>query len=112
MSEADFDADEDLNAYLHSKAWKIAKADTEKNKEIEKQKEENRLKQKKDYEEYMAHLEEQKKKEEEEANRWKNESELERLEEELKIIEEDAKEIGLEFENDIEEEIPSIDEIE
>jgi len=36
MSEADFDADEDLNAYLHSKAWKIAKADTEKNKEIEK----------------------------------------------------------------------------
>jgi len=60
----------------------------------------------------MAQLEEQKKKEEEEANRWKNESELERLEEELKIIEEDAKEIGLEFENDIEEEIPSIDEIE
>ena len=53
MSEADFDADEDLNAYLHSKAWKIAKTDTAKNKEIERLKEENRLKQKKDYDEYM-----------------------------------------------------------
>ena len=52
-------------------------------------------------------------KEREEAEeRWKNESELERLEEELKAIEDDAKEIGYEFEQELQEEIPSIDAIE
>ena len=56
--------------------------------------------------------EERARQEAEDQARWENESELERIEEELKKLEDDAKDIGYEFEQDIQEEIPSFKDME
>lgn len=59
-------------------------------------------------------MEDVKKKQDEELkekNHWRDESELERLKEEIQYLEDEAKEMGLDFEQDIEEEIPSFTDI-